>query len=87
MMMQLLTELTVFLTPLLVCPPFKHPSTIQLLDCWIIKHNNIVHICAIMCVCRCCRTHAMVYDCSIDLQVEEMFTPILSVIITLTVKQ
>ena len=30
---------------------------------------------------------AMIYDCSIDLQVEEVFTPILSVIITLTVKQ
>ena len=81
MMMQLLTELKVFLTPLLVCPPFKHPSTIQLLVCWRIKHNNNVQVYAIADAADVVEhMQAMIYDCSIDLQVREVFTPILSVL-------
>ena len=46
----MLTELTFFLIPLHDWPLFMHSLTIQMLVFCKIKHNDNVHVCAVMCV-------------------------------------
>ena len=80
-MMQLLTELTVFVTPSLfllhlnIPQPynFQFPGELNTIIMY-----TFVQLCVFVDVVE--HMQVMVYDCSIDLQAEEVFAPILSLL-------